>query len=40
LTQFIELLASPEQYVCVYRDGEVYIDAIQVSEATSVTLPA
>jgi hypothetical protein len=28
LTQFIHLLSSPEQHVCVHRDGEIYIDAI------------
>ena len=32
LTQFIELLTSPEHYVCVYRDGEIFIDPILVGE--------
>jgi hypothetical protein len=29
LTDMIEMLASPTQYVCVYRDGEVYIEPAQ-----------
>lgn len=32
LTQFIHLLSSPEQHVCIYRNGEIYIDAIPVGE--------
>jgi len=30
LTQFNELLANPEQYVCVLRDGEIFIDLISL----------
>ena len=26
LTEFNDLLANPEQYSCVYRDGEIFFD--------------
>jgi hypothetical protein len=29
LTDMIDLLASPGHYVCVYRDGEVFIELSQ-----------
>ena len=28
LTEFNDLLTNPEQYVCVYRDGEIFFDFI------------
>jgi hypothetical protein len=28
LTEFNELLTNPEQYVCAYQDGEIFIDLI------------
>ena len=30
LTQFNEFLTNPEQYVCVHRDGEIFIDLISL----------
>ncbi len=30
LTEFNELLANPEQYSCVYRDGEIFCDLISL----------
>jgi hypothetical protein len=30
LTQFNDLLTNPEQYVCVCRDGEIFIDLISL----------
>ena len=26
LTDMIELLSTPTEYVCVYRDGEIFIE--------------
>jgi hypothetical protein len=26
--EIIDLLSSPDQHVCVYRDGEIYIEPI------------
>jgi hypothetical protein len=31
LTEIALLLSSPEQYVCCYRDGEIYIEAAPVA---------
>ena len=28
LTEFNDLLTNPEQYVCAYRDGEIFFDLI------------
>ena len=30
LTEFNDLLANPEQYSCVCRDGEVFFDLISL----------
>jgi len=30
LTEFNDLLANPEQYSCVYRDGEIFFDLISL----------
>ena len=29
--ELINVLSSPDQYVCVYRDGEIYIEPISIS---------
>jgi hypothetical protein len=29
--EIIHLLSSPDQHVCVYRDGEIYIEPITPS---------
>jgi hypothetical protein len=31
LTEIASLLSSPEQYVCCYRDGEIYIEPVTVA---------
>lgn len=31
LTEIAVLLSSPEQYVCCYRDGEIYIETAPVA---------
>jgi len=28
LTEFSDLLTKPEHYVCVHRDGEIFVDLI------------
>jgi hypothetical protein len=30
LTEFNDLLTNPKQYVCVYRDGEIFFDLISL----------
>jgi hypothetical protein len=30
LTEFDDLLANPEQYICAYRDGEIFFDLISL----------
>lgn len=32
LTEIVFLLSSPEQYVCCYRDGEIYIEPVIAAE--------
>ena len=32
LTDIAYLLSSPEQHVCHYRDGEIYIDCVPSGE--------
>ena len=31
LTEIVFLLSSPDQHVCCYRDGEIYIEPIVVA---------
>lgn len=31
LTEIVFLLSNPEQHVCCYRDGEIYIEPITVA---------
>jgi hypothetical protein len=31
LTDIAFLLSNPEQYVCCYRDGEIYIELVTVA---------
>jgi len=36
LFNLIDLLAQPEKYVCVWRDGELYVEPVAATCATNI----
>ncbi|MCK5711658.1 MAG: hypothetical protein KAI25_02985 [Hyphomicrobiaceae bacterium] len=36
LFNLIDLLTRPEEYVCVWRDGELYVEPVAATSATNI----